>query len=304
MMDGEGKLKNWVLVAHPWALPASVSPALVGLSYVFYLYKTGIISEVNWGYGIVAFFGVILFHLAGNLISEYHDFVSGVDVKEKIGARRLIVEGLFKPKTVLYYGYTMLILGILAGTWLFLHTGWPVLIIGGIGIISVTLYYKFKYVALGDILIFICFGLSIALGMVYVMSGMVIWQTLPVVAPTGLLVVAILHANNTRDMVQDKAAGIRTQAMKLGIEGSQIAYQTQLIVSYVVIAIAVLAEVLTPIAFLVLLSIPLAMKNIKLMRTATIDHLEVIQFLDGMTAQLTLIFSLLLVAANFIAPFI
>ena len=304
MMDGEGKLKNWVLVAHPWALPASVSPALVGLSYVFYLYKTGIISEVNWGYGIVAFFGVILFHLAGNLIGEYHDFVNGVDVKEKIGARRLIVEGLFKPKTVLYYGYTMLIAGILVGTWLFLHTGWPVLIIGGVGIISATLYYKFKYVALGDILIFICFGLSIALGMVYVMTGMLIWLTLLVVTPTGLLVVAILHANNTRDMLQDKAAGIRTQAMKLGIEGSQIAYQTQLIVSYVVIAIAVLAEVLTPIAFLVLLSIPLAMKNIKLMRTATMDHLEVIQFLDGMTAQLTLIFSLLLVAANFIAPFI
>lgn len=304
MMDGEGKLRNWVLVAHPWALPASASPALVALSYVFYLYKTSVISELNWAHGVVAFFGTILCHLAGNLIGEYHDFVSGVDVKEKTGPRRLIVEGLFKPKTVLYYGYTLLFAGILVGTWLFLNTGWPLLIIGGIGVISSIFYYKFKYVALGDLLIFICFGLSIALGMVYVMTGLFLWKILLVVAPTGLLVVAILHANNTRDMIQDKAAGIRTQAMNLGLEGSQIAYQTMLMVAYLVIAIAVMGEVMSPLSFLVLFSFPLALRNIKLMKSATMADLGIIQFLDGKTAQLLLIFSMLLVAANFIAPYI
>lgn len=301
MTEGEGKLKNWVLVAHPWALPASASPALVALSYVFYLHKTGVISEVNWVHGIVAFLAVILFHLAGNLIGEYHDFVSGVDVKEKMGPRRLIVEGLFKPATVLYYGYSLLFLGIVVGAWLFLQTGWPLLIIGGIGIISSTLYYKFKYVALGDLLIFICYGLSIAMGMVYVTTGLLIWTTLLVAIPTGLLVVAILHANNTRDMLQDKAAGIRTQAMGMGLEGSQIAYQTLLMVPYLVIAITVMGAVLSAPAFLVLLSFPLAIKNIKSMKTATMDNLGVICFLDGKTAQLVLIFSLLLVTGNVIA---
>jgi len=63
MMDGEGKLKNWILIAQPWALPASVSPALVALSYVFYLYKTGMINEVESGSSGVSwrFFGVISF---------------------------------------------------------------------------------------------------------------------------------------------------------------------------------------------------------------------------------------------------
>ena len=303
-MDGEGKVKNWIIVAHPWAIPASASPALVGFSYMFYLYKRGVITDLEWGFGIVAVLGAIIFHLAGNLISEYHDFVSGVDVKEKTGPVRLIVKGVFKPKTVLYYGYVVLLIGILLGLYLLLHTGLPLLVFGFIGIVSSTLYYRFKYVAMGDLLIFICYGLSIALGVAYVMSGQIIWSTLLVVAPTGLLVVAILHANNTRDMLQDRAAGIRTQAMTLGLEGAQVTYQTILLAAYMLIAVAVMIKILSPLAFLVLLSFPLALKNITLMKKATLDDLGIIQFLDGRTAQLVLIFSLLLVAANFIAPLI
>lgn len=303
-MDGEGKLKNWLIVAHPWALPASASPALIGISYVFYLYHTGGVSDVNWVFGVVAFFGAIIFHLSGNLISEYHDFMSGVDVKEKTGPVRLIVQGVFKPKSVLYYGYSVLFTGILLGIYLLINTGLPLILFGFIGIISSTLYYKFKYRALGDLLIFICYGLSIAPGVVYVMTGQLIWSTLLVVTPAGLLIVAILHANNTRDMLQDKAAGITTQAMKLGLEGSQVIYQTTLLVAYMLVAVAVWVEILHPLTFLVLLSFPLAMKNIRLMKRATLDELGIIRFLDGQTAQQVLIFSLLLAAANFVAPFI
>ena len=302
-MDGQGKLKNWIIVAHPWAIPASASPALVGFSYVFYLYKRGVITDVEWGLGIVAVLGAIIFHLAGNLISEYHDFVSGVDVKEKTGPVRLIVKGVFKPRTVLYYGYVVLLTGILLGVYLLLHTGPPLLVFGIIGIISSAFYYKFKYVALGDLIIFICYGLSIALGVAYVMSGPIIWSTLLVVTPSGLLVVAILHANTTRDMLQDKAAGIRTQAMNLGLEGAQVSYQTILLAAYMLIAVAVMIKILSPLAFIVLLSFPMAMKNIRLMKKAKLEELGIIQFLDGQTAQLVLIFSLLLVAANFIAPY-
>lgn len=228
-MDGEGKLKNWILVAHPWAFPASASPALITISYVFYLYKRGAIAEINWIYAVLALIGAVVFHMAGNLIGEYHDYMSGVDRKEKTGPRRLIVQGVFKPKTVRNYGYTVLCIGILLGIYLLLHTGLPLLIMGLIGVISATLYYKFKYVALGDLLIFICYALSIGLGTAYVMSGQLLWQTLLVITPVGLLIVAILHANNTRDMLQDKAAGIRTQAMRMGLEGAQVSYQTMLL---------------------------------------------------------------------------
>ena len=243
-------------------------------------------------------------YASGNLISEYHDYVSGVDKLEKTGPIRLIVLGVFKPKPVLIYGYIVLFIGILLGIYLLVNTGLPLLFIGIVGIISSTLYYKFKYAGFSDLIIFICYGLSIALGVVYVMTSELIWSTLLVSTPVGLLIVAILHANNTRDMLKDKEAGIKTQAMKLGLEGSQVVYQTLMLATYIVIAIAVMMGFLHPLVFVVLLSFPIAMKNIKLMKTATIDNLAKIQFLDTHTAQLVLMFSVLLSAANFVAPFI
>ena len=294
---------NWIKVAHPWAIPASASPALVGFSYVFYLNNTGVLTGVNWSFGVLAILGAIIFHLSGNLISEYHDYMSGVDIKEKTGPARLIVQGLFKPKTVLYYGYSVLLAGIILGVYLLVHTGLPMLAFGFIGVISTTLYYRFKYIALGDLIIFISYGLTIALGVAYVMTELLIWPILLVVTPTGLLVVAILHANNTRDMLQDKAAGIRTQAMRLGVEGSQVVYQTLLLLAYLLIAVAVWMQFLAPLSFVVLLSFPLAMRNIRLMKKATLEDLGIIRFLDTDTAKLVLIFSLLLATSNFVAPF-
>jgi 1,4-dihydroxy-2-naphthoate octaprenyltransferase len=296
------KLKHWLMVAHPWSWPASGSPAMIAFSYVFYMYKTGVVAEVNWSFGILAIIGAVIFHAAGNLISEYHDYVSGVDKLEKTGPVRLIV--LFEPKPVLLYGYLVLSAGILLGIYLLVNTGLPLLLVGIIGVVSATLYYKFKYAGMSDLIIFICYGMSIAFGVVYAMTTELVWPILLISTPVGMLIVAILHANNTRDMIQDKEAGIKTQAMKLGLEGSQIVYQTLLLVAYLVVAIAVMMRFLHPVVFVVLVTFPLAIKNIKLMKTATVDNLAKIQFLDTYTAKLVLMFSMLLSAANFIAPFV
>lgn len=303
-MPQQPKLKHWIMVTHPWAWPASGSPALIAFSYVFYMYKTGAVTNVNWTLGVLSIVGAIVFHAAGNLISEYHDYMKGVDKLEKTGPPRMIVLGYFKPKTVLIYGYIVLLLGIILGIYLLVNTGIPLLYIGIIGIISSTLYYRFKYIALGDLVIFICYGLCIALGVTYVMTGELIWSSLLVSTSVGLLIVAILHANNTRDMELDKQAGIKTQAMKLGIEGSQVMYQTLVLAAYLAIAVAVMIQLLHPLTFLVLISLPFAAKNIKLMKAVTENKLDRIDFLDSQTAQLVLMFSVLLSAANFIAPYI
>lgn len=298
------KYKRWILAAHPWSFPASGSPALIAISYVFYLYKANAVDQVNWVYGVLAFFGAIIFHMAGNLIGDYHDYVNGVDRIEKTGPVRVLVLKMFQPKTVLIYGYVVLLIGILLGIYLFMNTGWPIMVIGLYGIVSATLYYKFKYIAYGDVIIFLSFGLLVVFGTVYVMTGQIMWTSLLVATPAGLLIVAILHANNTRDMLQDKQAGIRTQAMKLGVEGSIVVYQTIMLAAYMFVAVAVLVNVLPALSFLVLLSFPLALKNIKLMKTVTIDDLSVIRFLDTHTAQLVLVFSVLLVTGNTIAAFL
>ena len=119
-MDGGGKLKNWILVAQPWAWFASASPAIVAYSYVFFLFKTGgYLGEVYWVYGVIGFIAMLILHVSGNLMNEYQDFKKGIDVKEKTGPARLIVQGVFKPKTVLYYSLTMLTIGSLIGVYLF-----------------------------------------------------------------------------------------------------------------------------------------------------------------------------------------
>ena len=304
-MDGGGKLKNWIIVAHPWAWSASMSPAIVAYSFIFFLFKTGgYVGDVNWLNGAIGFIGMLIFHLSGNLMSEYQDYIKGVDVKEKTGPPRLIVQGVFKPKTILYYAIVMLSIGILIGTYLFIKTSWPILILGIIGIISVVYYYKFKYVALGELLIYICYAMAVPMGIAFVITGQLIWATLLVAAPTGLLVVGILHANNTRDVNQDKAANILTRSMKLGLEGSQIVYQTLVLVAYLLIAVMVTINLLHPLAFAVLLSFPLAKSNIKKMKIATERDLSSIAFLDARTSMLSLMFSLLLAIANVIAPYI
>ena len=230
--------------------------------------------------------------------------MSGVDKLEKTGPVRLIVLGILEPKPVLIYGYLVLFAGTLLGIYLLVNTGLPLLLVGIIGVVSATLYYKFKYAGMSDLIIFICYGMSIAFGVVYAMTTELVWPILLISTPVGMLIVAILHANNTRDMIQDKEAGIKTQAMKLGLEGSQIVYQTLLLVAYLVVAIAVMMRFLHPVVFVVLVTFPLAIKNIKLMKTATVDNLAKIQFLDTYTAKLVLMFSMLLSAANFIAPFV
>ncbi len=300
-MDGGVGFKKWVLIAHPWSFPASASPALIAVSYAFYLYSMGIAGPLNWGYGILAIFGAVIFHMSGNILGDYHDFISGVDMKEKTGPVRPLVKGYLAPRAALVYGYTVLGVGILLGIYLLVHTGLPLLFIGVIGIVSSTLYYKFKYAALGDLLIFICYGLAIALGTLYVMTAQLVWPVLLVSAPVGLLIVSVLHANNTRDMVQDNSAGIRTLAMNQGLEGAQVTYQTLLLATYLLIAILVMIKLVSPFTFLVLLSFPLAMKNIKRMKTATMDDLGIIRYLDTHTAQLVLVFSLLQVTGNVIA---
>lgn len=298
------KLKYWIIAAHPWSFPASGSPALIAISYVFYMYKTGVIADVNWVNGVVAFFGAIIFHMAGNLIGDYQDYMSGVDQLEKTGPFRVLVHKIFKPRTILIYGYLVLLIGITIGIYLFLQTGMPLLYIGLFGIMSSTLYYKFKYAALGDLIIFLSFGLMVVLGVVYVMTGNIDWWSLLIATPVGLLIVAILHANNTRDMLQDKKAGIKTQAIILGLEGAQVVYQTLLLASYLVVALIVLFKLAHPLVFIVLITMPMALKNIKLMKQATIEDLGIIRFLDTDTAKLVLVFSLLFSAANFIASYI
>lgn len=303
-MSRKNHIKSYIFATRPWSFPASAMPALVAFTFVFYLFHTTELVSVNWVNGILAIVGAVVFHAAGNLFGDYYDFVNEVDKDKKTGEVPMLVTGHFQSKTIFVFGTIVLTIGIILGLYLVSQSGLSLLIIGLIGSLCAVFYYKLKYIALGEFVIFIAFSQLIALGVVYVMTGQLVWSSLLVIAPVGFLVAAILHANNTRDSILDKKAGIQTQAIILGIDGSKVLYQTLLLVPYILVALIVKFNILHPYSFAVLLSFPIALRAIKKMKQVRLNSLRDIETLDVDTAKLVTIFSLLLIAGNVVGALV
>lgn len=292
--------KDWILATRPWSFPASTMPSLVAASFVFYQNSENL-STINWWLIIPIFLGVIIFHAAGNLISDYFDYTHGVDTPNNIGnTNMMIINGIFQPKTILRYGLVLLIIALLIGVSLAMVSGWQLFIIGGLGALLTVFYYKLKFSALGDLDIFVVFGMLIALGTTFVLTGIIDYTVLWISAPTGLLVTGILHANNTRDIENDTRAKISTQASVLGFNHSVKYYLFLMFAPYLMVVGLAFFGLLSWFSLIACVSMPLAIKNAK--RMLNCKKSEDIADLDGDTAKLVMIFSILLALANFITP--
>lgn len=147
--------------------------------------------------------------------------------------------------------------------------------------------------------IFVIYGQLISLGTYLVMTNMLSWEILLVAAAPGLLIVNVLHANNTRDIKNDKVANIKTMAMLMGVKGS-IRYYTVLgLGAYLLVLATVLIGIQHWLTLIVFLSFPLLLKAIKQMRSAKIDELENIKQMDEASAQLVMVFVMLQVIGTF-----
>ncbi|MGB4415737.1 MAG: prenyltransferase [Paludibacter sp.] len=295
--------KNWIIATRPWSFPASTMPALVAISYIFFL-KNEMTVDINWLYGVLALIGAGIFQASGNLIGDYFDYKYNVDRKDTFGSSRMLVDGVFKPKSILNFGITFLVIGILLGLFLSLNTDFNLLWIGAIGVFGTYFYYKFKFMALGDLLIFIIYGPLIGLGTVFVMTNELDWNLFILEIPIAFLVVNILHANNTRDIRNDGKASIKTQAMLLGIKGSKVQYIVLALGAYLAVALMVTFRMIHPLTLSVFLTLPITLKNIKKMQLAEVDKPELIKDLDADSAQLVLIFSVLLSLSNIVAAWL
>ncbi len=294
--------KNWILAIRPWSFPASTMPALLVISYVFLNQNS--FDGINWWYGIIALLGAVIFHASGNLVSDYFDYKYKVDRKESFGSSRMLVDGVFTPKAILSLGIAFLFIGILIGFFLLFNTGMDLLWIGAIGVLGTFFYYKMKYVALGDLLILIIYGPLIGFGTAFVMTNRLLWEVILLTIPVALLVVNILHSNNTRDIRDDGKANIKTLAMKLGVKGSKVQYILNAMMAYIVVSLMVVFGMLHPLSLVVFVTLPMALKNIKAMQLAEIEKPELIKDLDGASAQLVMAFSLLFSLSNFIAYYL
>jgi 1,4-dihydroxy-2-naphthoate octaprenyltransferase len=290
-------LKDWVEAVRPWSYPVSISPAIVALLDTIWIHPE---SASNWILGAVAVLGAVIFHSSGNLISDYHDHRNGIDKLGNPGATS-ITSGLFRPKQILFFGIAFLVVGIAIGLALLHRTNIGLLWVGAIGVAACLCYFVLKARALGDFLIFIIFGPSITLGVSFVMLGYYDWTFLWVALPEVFITVNVLHANNTRDMQRDKAAGATTFAKLLGLKKSIFHYCLLTVLTYSAVVVMILLHILPVWTLLTWLTIPIAVRNCKTMLKTTAEDTTPINMLDQGTAQLQLAFSLSMLAGLIIA---
>jgi 1,4-dihydroxy-2-naphthoate octaprenyltransferase len=287
------KFSLWMQAIRAFSFPATIVPVLVGSMIALYFYE----GEIMWFLLPFILFGVLFLHIGGNLVSEYFDYKQGVDRDDTFGSSKILVEKLMEPKKVLAGGLFSFLVALILGLILIYFRGMHILIFGLIGMAAGYFYtaapFKFKYIALGDLIIFLMFGPLTVLGTYFALTGEINWNTLIISIPVGFLVTAILNANNIRDIVHDSRANIKTLATVLGFKGAKFEYYFLVFGAFISVILMVISGLLAPWALLVLLSFPPAFANVKAISKAEVNNPSDIAILDVKTAQHHLLFGVL-----------
>lgn len=289
---------QWLVAVRPWSFPASAMPVAVTLTYLLW---SG--AEIDWLAGVWALINIVLFHAAGNVWSDYFDFRKGVDAEDTFGAKTM-TSGEFSPREMLRLAIGLLAVALALGIGLMLRVGLPLFWFGLAGALTVLLYPKLKYSALGDVDIMLAYALLPMLGTSFVATGALVWEVLWLAIPVGLITVAILHSNNTRDIETDKRAQITTLAMRLGRRTSARLYAVEVLAPFVLVVVYVVCGVLPVWSLVALLAAVPAWKAANDMLNHTEQTTSTIANLDERTAQLQLMFSLLLALSFVVAYFL
>ena len=295
---GKHTFKEWLIAVRPWSFPASSMPIIVTLAYLFW---AG--AEINWLLGLWALVGMVLFHCTGNVWSDYFDFKKKVDAEDTFGAKTMTT-GMFKPEEIRNLAIGFLVVSVACGLGLLAVTGLPLLWIGLAGVACTLLYPVLKYNALGDFDIVMAFAFLPTLGTSYVATGAIDWNVLFVALPVGLITDGILHSNNSRDVMTDRRAGITTMAMSMGPKMAVLLYGVEMYFPYAWIAVLSIAGLLPVYTVFIFLTLPVAIGNARTMARSMKAGVEMIADLDVKTANLQLMFSVLLTAALVVAKFI
>lgn len=298
------RLRTWWVAARPFALPASTMPVVFGA--VLAVTVGG--ARFDLPLFLASLFGMAILHTGANLLNDVYDYRKGVDrrVNPVSGA---VVRGWISPGEALKAAWALLVAGSLIGLYVVARVGWPIFWIGLVGV-AIGAFYTWgplplKFNGLGDLAVFSDFGVLGALGAWTAQTGMPSWVPALWAVPMSLLVVGILHANNWRDILSDRRAGVRTMAGLLGDRGSEAYYAFLLlgpfglILFLIFISWAGAIRPKMPPAFLItLLAVPLALNLIRRARQRhSPEHLQDFLALDGATGQLNLLFGLLCTAA-------
>ena len=284
----------WLRAVRAFSFTASLMPVLVGAMLAVSA------ESVRWELLPLVALASVLLHAGTNLVSDAGDFARGVDREGSHGGSGVLVEGLLTARAVLRGGLALLAAGAALGLVMAWIRGPVVLYLGLAGVGGGYFYggkpFGYKYIALGDPLVFALMGPLMVIGAYYVLAGGFAMRVLYASLPVGFLVTAILHANNLRDIAHDRRAGVRTLANVLGLTGAKVEYFLLVGAAYVAVIIMVAAEQIGPWCLLVLLSLPAAIRNLHRIGKARLDATERIATMDVRTARMHMVFGILLSA--------
>lgn len=285
-------VKLWLRAIRAYSLPASVVPVVVGGAYAWY--ATG---RFSWLLFLAALVAGMLYHVGANLINDAYDYEHGVDREGTFGGSGVLVDGSLSVRQMLVAAYVALGLGTALGIWFVVLYGLPMLVIGVAGFLGAVFYTttpgSAKYNALGEPLVFVMMGVLMVLGAYLVVAGELTWDAVWVSMPVAFLVTAILQANDTRDIVDDRRAGITTLAILLGPERARDLYSALLAAAYLsVVALVAFGIVAWP-ALAVWVTAPLAWKLHRVYRRNRTEEGSGLVGTIERTAQLHMAFGLL-----------
>lgn len=290
-------LGDWIVASRPWSFPASLMPVVAISAWMFWCTGTQGWVGLDWTCALLSLVMMVLMQAAGNLIGDYYDHVRGIDLPGSLNGVRHIQSGKFLPREILRYGYACLSVSLLLGLAILSRCGVQGLWLGVAAVLLVVCYPWLKAHALGDLDILLGYALLPALGVAFAVTGQWMWQPMVLVLPVGLLTVSILHANNTRDILNDSRAGILTLSICLGGRAAQWVYVVENAAAYLMLPLLCACGMLPWTCMLAWVTLPLALRNVGVMLHAQPLAEEPIATLDQRTAQTQLAFSMAYAAA-------
>lgn len=258
----------WLMAARPRTLPAAIAPVLVGTAAAE---LAG--DELRAGSFAAALVGAVFIQVGTNLANDYSDAKRGADTTDRLGPVRVTSAGLLAPRRVLVATWVAFGVAVAAGVYLATVAGPVILAVGAVSIAAGVLYTggprPYGYAGMGELFVFLFFGLVAVNGSYYVQLERLDWLPFVLSIPVGLLATAILVVNNVRDLETDARAGKRTLAVRLGRPRTRALYAALLVGSFALLPVSLATKPAPASVLLGLLAAPLAIAPARAVATRT-----------------------------------
>ncbi|MCA9833823.1 MAG: 1,4-dihydroxy-2-naphthoate polyprenyltransferase [Thermomicrobiales bacterium] len=289
-------LEIWYLAARPKTLPAAVAPIVVGTAVA--IHEDGFV----WWIALLALVTALLLQIAANFANDAIDAKKGSDTADRSGPMRITAAGLVTYQQVMNATWITLGLAMITGIPLLVHGGWPFVALGVASLVCAVAYtggpFPISYLGLGEVFVFLFFGLIAVTGTSYLQTGELTALSLAAAIPPGTMIVGILIINNYRDREQDAAVHKRTVAVRIGARNTRIEYYAMLVITAISPFVFWAIGWLNWSALLTLLAWPMLWQLVQQVRTLQGPALNRTL---GHTGKTALAFSVLLAAALIIS---